>query len=140
MSGDLAFLDTNILVYAFAPDDPVRSAPARLLLEKLMEEARLCTSTQVLQELFVTLTRKLKIPATSSEALRYLDVLAANEICTVDYSLIREAAGLSQSSRISFGDALVIVAALRSGAKILYTEDLQHGQTFFGLRVVNPFR
>ena len=53
---------------------------------------------------------------------------------------VRDAIELSGSAKLSFWDALVIVAAARSGAKRIYTEDLQHGQTILGVEIVNPFR
>jgi predicted nucleic acid-binding protein len=90
--------------------------------------------------LFVTLTRKVRTPMTAQQALRYLDQLAAWPVVVLDYGGVREAIELSASARLSLWDALVVVAAARSGAKRLYTEDLQDGQTILGVEVVNPFR
>ena len=140
MSDEPAFVDTNILVYAYAPDDVMRSGPARELIERLVAEGRFRTSTQALQELFVTLTRKLKKPAMAGEALLYLDRLAQNPICSVDYLLVRDAVHISMRSRISFWDGMIVAAAGRCGASVVYTEDLQHGQTIGAVRIVNPFR
>jgi predicted nucleic acid-binding protein len=136
----VSFVDTNILVYALAADDTRRSPIAQELLRALMIGQVLQTSTQVLQELFVTLTRKVRTPMTAAQALRYLDQIAAWPVVVLDYRGVREAIELSASASLSLWDSLVIVAAAKSGAKRLYTEDLQHGQTILGVEVVNPFR
>lgn len=136
----LAFVDTNILVYAFTPDDQLRNRPARALVESLMAQDRFCISTQVLQELYVTITRRLAVPATPDQALAYLDTLSVFRLCQTDYPMIREAIRLAATHSISFWDSLVLSAAIRLGATTLYTEDLNHGQTIQGVRIVNPFR
>lgn len=135
-----SFLDTNVLVYTLAADDARRSPIAQGLVRELMLSKTLHTSTQVLQELFVTLTRKVRTPLTAEQALRYLDQIATWPVAILDYDAVRAAIQLSSSKSLSFWDALVVVAAARSGAKRLYTEDLQHGQVILGVEVVNPFR
>jgi predicted nucleic acid-binding protein len=144
MSGDTpaeaSFVDTNILVYAMAGDDPKRSPVAQDLLRKLMLNRSLRTSTQVLQELYVTLTRKGKSPMPPESALRYVDHIGAWPVAVTDFKSVRRAIELSMSAMVSFWDALIIVAAEGSGARILYSEDLQAGQKFLGVRIVNPFQ
>src|SRR2546423_6315487 len=76
-ASSLAFVDTNVLVYALAADDAKRSPRAQELLRALMAAQVFRTSTQVLQELFVTLTRKVKTPLSPEQAVRYLDQIAA---------------------------------------------------------------
>jgi predicted nucleic acid-binding protein len=61
-------------------------------------------------------------------------------VVVLDYGAVRAAIELCSTSNLSFWDALVVVAAARSGAKRLYTEDLQNGQMLLGVEVVNPFR
>jgi predicted nucleic acid-binding protein len=138
-SGVPAFVDTNILVYAIAADDAVRSPVAQRLLRELMRKRTLRTSTQVLQELYVTLTRKGKTPLRGDDALRYLDQISAWPVAVTDFAAIRRAILLSTGSMISFWDALILVAAAGSGAKVVYSEDLQAGQELAGVRIVNPF-
>ena len=135
-----SFVDTNILVYALADDDANRSPIAQMLLRDLMVAQAFQTSTQVLQELFVTLTRKVRTPLSAEQALRYLDQIAEWPVVVLDYRAVRDAIELSGSALLSFWDALIVVAAARSGSKYLYTEDLQHGQVILGVEVVNPFR
>jgi predicted nucleic acid-binding protein len=135
-----AFVDTNVLVYALAADDPKRSPIAQELIRYLMRHQALHTSTQVLQELYVTLTRKIREPITSDQALRYLDRIATWPVTVLDYEAIRSAIRVSVANQISFWDALIVTAASLSGAKRLYTEDLQAGQVLLGVEIVNPFR
>ena len=135
-----AFVDTNILVYALAADDPKRAPLAQGLIRRLMVNQALHTSTQILQELYVTLTRKIRKPMLADQALRYLERIAAWPVMTPDFEAIRSAIVLSTGHRISFWDALIVVAASRSGAQRLYTEDLHHGQVLLGVEIFNPFR
>ena len=134
-----AFIDTNVLVYAFDSTDPARHAAAAELLSRLMDEDRLRLSVQVLQELYVTMTRKARPPWTPDRALAALDDLAAWPVVPNDVPLLREAVLLSRDAALSFRDALIVTAAARSGAATLYTEDLNDGQVLRGVRVVNPF-
>jgi len=135
----LSFVDTNVLVYAFDKSDSPKKRAAGLLMKELMEEDRLRLSTQILQELFVTLTRKVSQCCSSQEALAVLEDLAAWPLTVVDYAAIRAALELSDQDKLSFWDALVVVAAARAGATVLYTEDLNDGQEILGVRVANPF-
>ena len=134
-----ALVDANVLVYAFEKSDSPKKRIARRLLEELMEDDRLRVSTQILQELFVTLTRKVKRCCSSEEALVVLEDLAAWPVLTIDYAAIRAAAEVAARSQLSFWDSLVVVAAARAGATVLYTEDLNHGQEILGVRIDNPF-
>ena len=134
-----SFVDTNILVYAVA-DDPIRTAIARPLVQQLMLTGTLRTSTQVLQELYVVITRKLAHRLTTAQALGFLDEIAKHPVVTLEYSLIRGAAELSASHAFSFWDGLIVVAAARSGATRLYSEDMQHGRLVLGVEIVNPFK
>lgn len=135
-----AFVDTNIFVYAFEKILSPKKFAAEALISRLVDENRLRLSTQVLQELFIRLTHEVRGTCSADEALAYLDDLAVWPVFTPEYASIREAALLSRDARISFWDALIVVAAVRSGASRLYTEDLNDGQTILGVEVVNPFR
>jgi predicted nucleic acid-binding protein len=141
MTGDrpLCFVDTNVLVYAFDMSDSPKKRVAQRLMTELMDDDRLRVSTQVLQELFVTLTRKVDRRCSSQEALEVLEDLTAWPLMVVDYGAIRAAAGLADQAKLSFRDALMVVAAARTGAAVLYTEDLNDGQEILGVRVTNPF-
>jgi predicted nucleic acid-binding protein len=141
MSGEraLGFVDTNVLVYAFDKSGSAKQRAAQRLMNELVEEDRLRVSTQVLQELYVTLTRKVSRRCSSEEALAVVEGLAAWPLVVVDYAAIRAAVMLAEEAKLSFWDALVVVAAARAGAGVLYTEDLNDGQEILGVRVRNPF-
>lgn len=142
MNGDsspVAFVDTNILAYVFMLDSDARGPAAERLLRSLYAARTLRTSTQVLQELYHVLVRKGRKPLTREEALMHIDELAEWPVVVNDVSSLRDAARLSDEHTLSFWDALIVVAAARSGAKRLYTEDLQHGRKLLGVEIVNPF-
>ena len=141
MSADVspAFVDTNVLVYAFDKGEPSRRDIARRLLEKLIDEDRIRLSTQVLQEFFVAVTRKARRLCPTAQALALLEDFTAWPLFVVDYPAIRDAARLAEDRSLSFWDALIVVSASRSGAARLYTEDLNHGQTILGVEITNPF-
>jgi predicted nucleic acid-binding protein len=136
---DLCFVDTNVLVYAFDKASSPKKHIAQCLLNELMEKDRLRVSTQVLQELYVTLTKKVSQRCSSEEALSALDDLTAWPLMVVDYAAVRAAGGLAGQAKLSFWDALIVVAAARAGAGVLYTEDLNDGQEILGVRISNPF-
>ncbi|MCL4183487.1 MAG: PIN domain-containing protein [Burkholderiaceae bacterium] len=134
-----AFFDTNVLVYLFDADAPQKQRIARALLEREANAGRATLSTQVLQEFFVTVTRKLAVPLGHEQAERAVRSLAELSVVQIDAALILEAIDTSRHLRISLWDALIVRAALQSGSTVLYTEDLQHGQEAEGLKISNPF-
>jgi predicted nucleic acid-binding protein len=137
---DRRFADTNVLVYLFDADAPAKRERAREILATDGVEGRLVISTQVLQELFVTVTRKLAVPLAPAQALAALDSLDELSVMAIDRPLVRSAAELSIRHRISLWDALIVEAARAGGCKVLLTEDLQDGWKVAGVRVENPFR
>lgn len=138
MSVDPWFVDTNILVYAYDDDSPRKRAMARQLLLEKAEQIVL--STQVLGEFYVTVTRKLARPLDALRAVEAVDALCTFTVRPLGAELVRSAVRRSRSAPLSYWDALIVESAIDAGATVLLTEDLQHGQTFGHLRVVNPFR
>lgn len=134
----LALVDTTVLVYALTDGPDRRHEQARSLLRTLMEEDRLCLSTQVLQELFVTLTRKANVA--TEDGVEVVEDLALWPVFCVDPAAVAEAGRLSRSARLSFRSAQMVVSASRMQASDFYTEDLSSGQLISGVRLVNPFR
>lgn len=134
-----AFFDTNVLVYLFDADAPQKQQIARALLEREASAGRATLSTQVLQELFVIVTRKLGVPVPHEDAERAVRSLSELSVVQIDAALILAAIDAVRRSQISFWDALIVRAALQSGSTVLYTEDLQHGQEIEGLTISNPF-
>lgn len=140
MSAERYFLDTNVLVYLFDGDTPARQTRAREILQTYGATGQLVISTQVLQEFYVTVTRKLAKPLAPEIAYRAVQNLTALPVCQVTPELVLSAIQRSLSVHLSFWDALIVQAALESGAAALWSEDLQHGQVIDGLRIENPFR
>ena len=134
------FFDTNVLVYLFDASAPRKKARAQELLKQAVGEGLALLSTQVLQEFFVAVTRKLLAPLTHEQAERAVRDLAKLPIAQIDTAMILKAIETMRRYRLSFWDSLIIQSALHGGATILYTEDLQHGQVIETLAVENPFR
>ena len=135
----LTFFDTNVLVYLFDTDSPEKADRAKAVFGEAVEEGRFVISTQVLQEFYVTVTRKLAVPLSVVDAEEAVRGFAELSVTPVDVPQVLAAIGRSRTMQISFWDALIIEAALSVGATRLLTEDLQHGCRFDGLRVENPF-
>lgn len=133
------FLDTNIAVYLFDNNSSEKQTRSREIFSNNDLRSRIIVSTQVLQEFYVAVTRKLALPLEPGLALRAVRNLSALPVVQVDTSMIFTAISRSQSLQLSFRDSLIIEAALIGGAKHLYTEDLQHGQTIEGIYIENPF-
>jgi predicted nucleic acid-binding protein len=135
----LEFVDTNIFVYAYDSSAGKKHETARALVKQLWESQSGCISVQVLQELFVSLTRKVNPPieidlATQivrdlSTWLTYFpgreDVLQAIEIC--------------QRYKISLWNAMIIQSAKRCSCKQIWSEDLSTSQTYDHIQILNPF-
>ncbi len=134
------FLDTNVLVYLFDADAPTKQQRARAFLSSQELRAQMILSTQVLQEFYVSVTRKLAIPLDSDAALKAVQDLAVFPIVQIDTPLILLAIQRSRKAKISFWDALIVEAALVAGATLLYSEDFQDGAVFGKLRIRNPFK
>jgi predicted nucleic acid-binding protein len=137
----MRFLDSNVLVYTADSSEPDKQAIARAIVASNAADSDIVISTQVLQEFFWTASRKFANrtePHVVDQALRDF---ARLQVVQVDVPMILAAAGRVRSASISFWDALIVEAALVSGATRLLTEDLQDGHVFDGvLRVENPFR
>ena len=133
------FFDTNVLVYAFDVDAPAKRKKAAQLLSERAAAGEVLISTQVLQEFYVAVTRKLAQPLAEEAALVATRELTAFPIINVDANLVLAAIRSSREHRISFWDALIVEAARSGGASVLYSEDFNDGQRFDGATVKNPF-
>lgn len=131
------FLDTNVLVYADDLDAGAKRERAREILADAMASGEGVLSTQVLQEFFVTATRKLGVEPT--HARRKVALLAEMHLVQIDLGLLLAAIDLSRLHSFSFWDALVVRAASSAGCRVLLTEDLQHGRVVDSVRIENPF-
>ena len=132
------FLDTNVIVYA-ASKLPADAAKQTVAME-LLSTANLGTSAQVLQEFYTISTRKIATPLSHDEALDWLENFEEVPCAAIDLALVLQGAENARRFKISYWDGAVIAAAERLGATTLFTEDLNHGQKYGSVTVINPFR
>ena len=133
------FVDTNVFVYRHDLSDPAKQKLAEQWLQLLASTRAGRVSYQVLQELFATLTRTRGPVFRHSEAREIVESLAVWRPIQTDLSLLQRAWGIQERYRISWWDSLIVAAAQAGACQILLTEDLQNGQVFDRLRVVDPF-
>ena len=131
------FVDTNVLVYADDPADPVKREKAQGLLRQVAREKSGRLSLQVLQEYFAVATRKLGMDAAA--ARQGVELYAQLDVVRLEAVDLFGAIDLHRLYDLSIWDALIVRAALISGCRKLYTEDLQAGFRIENLEVVNPF-
>lgn len=134
------FVDTNVLVYLYDSGHPSKSRAAADLLAGLWREQSGRTSVQVLNELYVTLTRKLTRKMNPDQAWDIVEALLAWNPQTNDRELLTRGRQIEQRYRLSWWDSLVVAAAQLQDCSLLLTEDLQPGMTFGSVRVINPFQ
>lgn len=130
-------MDTNVLVYAVDTDPGAQAKRDRA--RQLIRDDRFGTSAQVVQEFYVTVTRKLAKPLVPGVAARWVDRLTRMPFVPTDAILLKTAIVRAEAWQIPYWDAAVISAAEALGAKTLFTEDLNDGQLYGTVRVVNPF-
>lgn len=131
------FLDTNVLVYAAIGTGKDHEKQKRAL--ELVQAEEFGTSAQILQEFFVTVVRKALRPLSALQALEWIEQWAAFPCQAIDDRLVRIAIEQSERYQISYWDAAILAAAQALGARTVYSEDLNDGQQYGTVRVVNPF-
>lgn len=139
MTAPKIFVDTNVLVYAHDTTAGRKREIAREVILELWDTVTGVLSTQVLQELFVSLTQRIPFPLEVRKARTILEDLCAWEVVVNDEQSVLAAIDLQAQYRFSFWDSLILEAARRSGAATLYSEDLSNGQQIGGMMIVNPF-
>jgi predicted nucleic acid-binding protein len=140
MSADLAaFVDSNVLVYAVSNDEPSKQVRAREIVSRGFTEGCFAISTQVMMEVYVSITRKAKIGLPPRQAFEYVRAFAEWPVVEMTPELVLSALGLSQRSQISPWDAAILEAARQAGCKRVLSEDLSDGQAYGGITVENPF-
>ncbi|MBV9183515.1 MAG: PIN domain-containing protein [Acidobacteria bacterium] len=135
----LEFVDTNVLVYALDASAGVKRTGAAQLLERLWETGTGCVSVQVLQEFFVAITRKVPQPLSIEEAAERLREFGGWKTFVPTVPDVLAAVALHRESQITFWDAMVVQAAAELGCHLLWTEDLNDGQSLRKVRIRNPF-
>lgn len=139
-NGGLFFLDTNILVYAQSANEPQKQPIAAALITDALRTRRGLISTQVVQEFLNLATRHARPVFSLPEAAEYMSKVLWPLVTHVpSREFYEHALQIRTETGYSFYDALILTAAIESGCRVLYTEDLQHGRVIQTVRIVNPF-
>jgi len=134
-----SFVDSNVLVYSVDENPEVRDKRAAAIRLLSGQPDDLVISTQVMQEFYVVVTRKLQCPLTPDRAAKAVRGLAKLDVVSADVPLVLAAVDTSRTAQLSLWDALIIEAARQAGCARVYTEDLSDGQVIRGVKVENPF-
>jgi predicted nucleic acid-binding protein len=133
----LSFFDTNVLIYAVDASAPDKRRKALALWKNQVASSSAVISLQVMQEYYNTATRKLGIDP--GLARQQVEVMSRVNVVRFKEQDVLAAIDIQRLSGISFWDAMIVHAAVISGARILYSEDLQHALAIRGIHVINPF-
>ena len=134
-----SFMDTNVLVYAYDRRDISKRSQARELLTTGIEDETAVISVQVLGEFFTVVTQRIQNPLSTEEAREAVNLIGILPVMALDLAMVRRAISTLLRYRISYWDALIIAAAERAGCARIFSEDLNPGQSYHGIVVVNPF-
>ena len=130
------FFDSNVVIYAYYNKEERKQQISR----QLMAESNAVISTQVLQEISNSLKRKFKMEYSAIKALLTECIKNCREVHINTRQTIFKACDIAERYQFSFYDSLIISAALESGCKVLYSEDLQHRQAIENtLTIINPY-
>ena len=137
---DRFFLDTNIFIYSLDPSAPQKSQTALQLIQRAVVTKKGIVSYQVVQEFFHVALKRFAVPMKTADAEQYL-ISIFRPLLGVHSSpaLFTDALQLQSKSGFSWYDSLIVAAAIQAKCDFLFTEDLQHGQRFGTLQVLNPF-
>ena len=133
------FVDTNILVYAHDKSAGIKREKAKSLMIDLWHSKNGCLSIQVLQEFFVTITRKVEKPVVTAVASKLIEDLSSWKVHSPNAQDVLDAIQIQQNYQISFWDAMIINSAIKMNCHILWSEDLNAGQMFDFVELKNPF-
>jgi predicted nucleic acid-binding protein len=136
---DKVFLDTNILIYAHDIDADIKHDVALSILKTIWEEETGIISTQVIQEFYVNVTRKIPNPIAPVQARGIILNYFSWQVEAVEPHTILSASEIEEKYILSFWDSLIIATASQSEAVKILTEDLNHGQIIEGVLIENPF-
>ena len=133
------FFDTNILIYAADRSEPEKQSQARRLLNSAVENETGALSVQVLGEFFSVMTRRIPYPISVEEAEETIHRVAVLPVVELDWTLVRRAIDTHKEYGISYWDSLIVAAAEKAGCTQIISEDLNSGQSYHGITVVDPF-
>ena len=133
------FVDTNILVYAHDTSSGDKHTISKKMILDLWKSQKGCISTQILQEFYVTITRKVKNPLDKNIASALIYDLGKWTIHRPDIDDILNAITIQEKYKLSIWDSLIINSALYTKCDILLSEDLNNNQLYEGIKLINPF-
>jgi predicted nucleic acid-binding protein len=133
------FVDTNVLVYAYDSRNGQKQQRAKKLLQQLWHQQAGCVSIQVLQEFYVTVTRKLENPLAPSDASQIISDLGLWRVHQPQVEDVLSAIQIQQRYQLSFWDSMIVRSANQLGCRTIWTEDLNDGQKIEGCAVQSPF-
>jgi len=136
---DKVFVDSNILIYAHDLDAGVRQQRAADCLKQLWEARNGRLSTQVLQEFYVNVTQKIKLPLSRSAAREVVRNYTPWVQSLITPGTVLRASEIGEAWQLSFWDSMILAAAEQNQAAQLFSEDMSHGQIIAGIKIVNPF-
>jgi predicted nucleic acid-binding protein len=134
----MPFVDTNILLYSldFEPAQPAKAAIATQILAR----RDLVLSVQVLQEFYVQATHARRPDALPHVmTVRLIQKWLRFRVVDHTVALLQSAMGLKDRYQISYWDAAILAAAKAAHCREVFSEDLNHGQNYDGVGVINPF-
>jgi predicted nucleic acid-binding protein len=134
------FIDTNLWAYRLDQREPVKSRSIAFWLAKVTRDHDVVISTQVLIELRSVATRKLRPPLSDGQISMLLEALSGFEVVHSDSALVLDAHQLAINEQLSWFDALIVEAAIRSRCEVLFSEDLSHGHRIAGITLCNPLQ
>lgn len=133
------FVDTNVLIYSHDLDAGAKHDAAAALVRDIWERRHGVISTQVLQEFYVNVTRKISMPLSHARARGILQCYFSWQVELNSSETILFASEIEERHQLAFWDAMTVAAAVRGGAELILTEDLNHGQVIEGVQIQNPF-
>ena len=133
------FFDTNVVLYAFDASGGAKRKIAADLICDHMESRTIAVSAQVLGEFFVNATGKFVPPMSMADAQEVIGQLCQFTVVPLDQVLVLRAIEARKQYQLSYWDGLIVAAAERADCEVLYSEDLNHAQEYFGVKAVNPF-
>ena len=133
------FFETDILIYAADRSEPEKQLQARRLLKNAIENETGVVSVQVLGEFFYVVTRRIPNPLSVEEAEEVINRVVVLPVVELDWGLVQRAIDTHKQYGITYWDSLIVAAAERAGCTRIVSEDLNSGQSYHGMVVVDPF-
>lgn len=136
---DKAFVDTNILIYAYDTEAQEKHVVCKEKVRELWDNGQGVISTQVMQEFYVNVTKKIPAPISLDHARRIISNYQAWQVELISPRLVGFASEIQERNQLSFWDALIVATAVQGNVTKLLSEDLNSGQVIEDIEILNPF-